>query len=250
MLVFRQVLGLALLMGRTSSTKDIELLVLRHEVAPLRRNNPRPRWTGADPREDLTSRHRRLDLRSKRLAFDYSSNACRNRAAVVEAIQHESVSSGRVADECVSRVRPAQLCHSGSVLEPKQVAQAYARWIADGEPEFQAMMSPDLHDHVSGRRGPETWDMVWGWIEASFDERRAELHGWGSLDDGRIAVWVTLHGRHVGLGMPWLGDRAPSGAQVAWKQLHVFAIEGDRLTEHWAVRDDLRVIEAVDAANG
>ncbi len=48
MLVFRQVLGLALLMGRTSSTKDIELLVLRHEVAPLRRNNPRPRWTGAD----------------------------------------------------------------------------------------------------------------------------------------------------------------------------------------------------------
>ena len=53
----------------------------------------------------------------------------------------------------------------GSVLEPVQVAQAYARWIADGEPDFQAMMSPDLRDHVSGRRGPETWDMVWGWIE-------------------------------------------------------------------------------------
>jgi hypothetical protein len=28
--IFRQVLGLALLMGRTSSTKDVELLVLRH----------------------------------------------------------------------------------------------------------------------------------------------------------------------------------------------------------------------------
>jgi hypothetical protein len=33
-------------------------------------------------------------------------------------------------------------CHSACVLEPKQVAQAYARWIADGEPDFQAMMSP------------------------------------------------------------------------------------------------------------
>jgi len=76
------------------------------------------------------------------------------------------------------------------------------------------------------------------------------LHGWGTLDDGRLAVWVTLHGRHVGRGMPWLGDRAPSGAQIAWSQLHVFAVEGDQLTEHWAVRDDLRVIEAVDAANG
>jgi hypothetical protein len=32
-LIFRQVLGLVLLMGRTSSTKDVELLVLRHEVA-------------------------------------------------------------------------------------------------------------------------------------------------------------------------------------------------------------------------
>ena len=39
-LIFRQMLGLVLLMGRTSTTKDIELLVLRHEVAILRRTDP------------------------------------------------------------------------------------------------------------------------------------------------------------------------------------------------------------------
>src|SRR3978361_1645103 len=114
------------------------------------------------------------------------------------------------------------------MLEAELVARSYARWIAAGGAAFQAMMTPDLHDHVSGGTGPETWNMVWSWIEESFEERRAELHGWGTLDDGRIAVWVTLHGRHIGSAMPWLGDRPPSGAQISWKQLHVFAVKDEQ----------------------
>jgi hypothetical protein len=47
-LIFQRVLGLILLMGRSASTKDVELLVLRHEIAVLRRTNPRPRQDWAD----------------------------------------------------------------------------------------------------------------------------------------------------------------------------------------------------------
>src|SRR5512133_3013930 len=44
-LLFQHMLGLVLLLGRTSSTKDIELLVLRREVAVCK---PRPRLEWAD----------------------------------------------------------------------------------------------------------------------------------------------------------------------------------------------------------
>jgi putative transposase len=47
-LILRQMLGLVLLLGRTSYAKDVELLALRHEVAILRRTNPRPRMNWAD----------------------------------------------------------------------------------------------------------------------------------------------------------------------------------------------------------
>jgi hypothetical protein len=41
-MMFQQVLGLLVLLSRTSAIKDVELLVLRHEVAVLRRTTPRP----------------------------------------------------------------------------------------------------------------------------------------------------------------------------------------------------------------
>jgi putative transposase len=47
-LIFVRLCGWLVLLGRSTASKDIELLVLRHEVAVLRRASPRPRLDWAD----------------------------------------------------------------------------------------------------------------------------------------------------------------------------------------------------------
>ena len=47
-LIFVRLCGWLVLLGRSSASKDVELLVLRHEVAVLRRPHPRPRLDWAD----------------------------------------------------------------------------------------------------------------------------------------------------------------------------------------------------------
>jgi putative transposase len=47
-LIFLQLVNLILLLGRSPASKDVELLVLCHEVAALRRANPKPRLDWAD----------------------------------------------------------------------------------------------------------------------------------------------------------------------------------------------------------
>jgi hypothetical protein len=67
-LIFIRRCGWLVLLGRSTASKDIELLVLRHEIAVLRRASPRPRLDWAD-RAVLAALTRLLprDLRMHRL---------------------------------------------------------------------------------------------------------------------------------------------------------------------------------------
>jgi putative transposase len=47
-LIFVRLCGWLVLLGRSSASKNAELLILRHEIAVLRRTRPRPRLDWAD----------------------------------------------------------------------------------------------------------------------------------------------------------------------------------------------------------
>lgn len=134
-------------------------------------------------------------------------------------------------------------------LDKLTVADAYVRYLEGHGERLLSLLAPNALDHVSGQMGGDIWSTVSAWLTESFADVTVELHSVAEDDEARVLVWVTLHGTHVGSAFPWMRDRGPSGRRVAWRQLHVFRTKGHSITEHWAVRDDLQVLDAIDGAD-
>jgi hypothetical protein len=96
-------------MGRTGSSKNVKLLVLRHEVAILRRTSPRPRIDWAD-RAIFAALIRRLPRALRRLS------GARTRPQPVTAVSgcgfvlvDQPAEHGSTSDRAVDRGRNGRL---------------------------------------------------------------------------------------------------------------------------------------------
>ena len=71
-------------------------------------------------------------------------------------------------------------------------------------------------------------------VHSAFSDIRYEAHDIVS-DGDKVALRVTMHGRHTGslMGQP------PTGRSFSADHIHLFRVADGRIAEHWAQRDDL-----------
>ncbi len=133
----------------------------------------------------------------------------------------------------------------GSIAET--LVRRYVNWMANPDAaaiDMVEIVSADFFDHVSGQVGPAIWSVVAQWSAKSFADVDVQIHELMTRDD-RVLVWFTVTGRHIGDGFPRLRGIPVTGKRVSWPQVHLFRVANERLVEHWAVRDDYALVEAI-----
>ena len=128
----------------------------------------------------------------------------------------------------------------------KQLADGYCAYLMSGDRGVFTMFSESFFDHVSGQFGLEIFQVVGKWMDTSLDQRSADLHLVTHSDD-TVVIWCTVRGRHISNGFPRLAGKQVKGNRIAWPQVHFFRIADDLVVEHWAVRDDVALLESVEA---
>jgi predicted ester cyclase len=129
----------------------------------------------------------------------------------------------------------------------RRVVTEFAARSAAGDPAaFDDLVSADFVNHAAGPQGREGWRTTFAVLRRDLGDFTTEDHC-VVADGDRVAVHLTLRGRHVASTMPLLTGVEPSGVDVAWTFMHLFRVEDGRIAEHWACRDDLGLLRQLGA---
>ena len=79
---------------------------------------------------------------------------------------------------------------------------------------------------------------------AAFPDLKVTIHSQAAEGD-KVWTYKTFHGTHKGeyLGIP------PTGKEVQWDVIDILTISGGKLTEHWAVVDQLSMMRQLGASS-
>jgi predicted ester cyclase len=122
------------------------------------------------------------------------------------------------------------------------VTELFRRQRADGEPNLDDLVAPDLVNHAAGLQGRDGLRQILRTIEADLGPTDLEQHH--LIGEGDLVVQhVTLHGTHRASSMPLLAGMPATGRPAAWTFIHIWRVADGLIVEHWACRDDLGLLE-------
>jgi transposase InsO family protein len=225
-LVLARVLSWLMLLARSDAAKDVEILVLRHEVAVLSRHNPRPRLSWVDrallsaPSRLLPAHPRRLRLVTPRTLLRWHAQLVARRwtyprrqpgrppvaepvGALVLRMARENPTWGyrRIQGELLGLGHPIAASTVWTILKAAGIdpapRQSGPNWRQFLTAQAQAILAVDFAhvDTVFLRR-------LYILIVIEHDRRRVHLAGITSHPTG---AWVTQQARNLLMD---LGDRA------------------------------------------
>ncbi len=130
-------------------------------------------------------------------------------------------------------------------VEPREIVDTYLYVIRTGELDrLDAMLSPNIYDHVGQRGGIAWWKEILGSLSAGFSDQRVVVHH-VLVDGDMAAVHLTVEGVHTGRFLPQIGTVEPTGKPFTWSHVHLFRVADGLAVEHWAVRDDIGLAKQV-----
>ena len=101
----------------------------------------------------------------------------------------------------------------------------------------EELTTPDVVDHgapPNGTHGREALKGTIRWIHSGLDDVAYEVKDAFQSED-KVVIRCTVRGTNT---REWMGHE-PTGKSFEVDHIHIYRLEGDRIAEHWGVRDDL-----------
>ena len=128
----------------------------------------------------------------------------------------------------------------------KAVVRRFTDEAFQGKPEvFDEICSPDFVNHAApGRTGVQGLkDVVAFSLRAQPDQRWSQMH---VIAEGDLVVLYGVR-EATWQATEFRGYPTSPGVRVAVELAHLFRVVEGKITEHWAVRDDLGMLQQLGA---
>lgn len=105
------------------------------------------------------------------------------------------------------------------------------------------LTTPDVINRAAPPPGAQGRDAVKETIQrihAGFDDIAFEVKDAFQSGD-KVVIRCEARGTNTGR---WMGHE-PTGKSFVAEQIHIYRLEGDRIAEHWATRDDLSMLRQI-----